>query len=77
MNKFLIVAAIVALVILSGCAKDQINRALFSIGEQVSCNERSENLLNREKYRTSCLAEVETNSEFDRYSKSREEYIQQ
>lgn len=62
--------------VLSGCAKDTLNRALYSMGEQAVCAESSDNRFDRESNRATCLAEAMTSNEFDDYKKARQQHLE-
>ena len=59
----------------TGCAKDALNRALFSMGEQAQCARVGEHRIDGKQRHTGCLADALQGSEFDEYSKAREQHL--
>ena len=70
-----VLAASVLVVGGTGCAKDALNRALFSMGEQAQCAQAGEHRIDGKQRHSSCLADALQGSEFDEYSKAREQHL--
>ena len=74
-NKIALLCLGGAIVGISGCAKDSLSRALYSMGEQAQCATSTDNRIDSESRRANCLADAMTTNEFDDYNKARQEHL--
>ena len=68
---------LLALLILAatGCAKESLSRALFSMGEQAQCAQVGDHRIDGPRQQAICLANAFEGNEFDEYSKAREQHL--